>query len=268
MKNSSRASSCSRSSTVAASVSVFLAALCFIPFSQSAPRPAPDTLEERAKPCVACHAAEGRKDKDAYYPRLAGKPGGYLFNQMRHFRDGQRTHRAMALLMENLSDEYLRLLASYFSQLPVRYAPAESATATAAGATPALVRDGDAARRIPGCTSCHGKQLLGIAPVIPGLLGLPRDYISAQFGAWRVGTRHAAAPDCMGEIARQLSQAEVTTIAGWLAAQPLPAGAVAGTLDSVDRETVNRCGSVRDATGMSESVKLPAAKNTAKAAKP
>lgn len=246
-------------------MSLFLAALCFTPLARPAPRPAPDTTEERAKPCVACHAAEGRKDKDTYYPRLAGKPAGYLFNQMRHFRDGQRTHRAMALLMVNLSDDYLRSLADYFSALPVRYARPDEAAATA---KPALVTDGDAARRIPGCVSCHGKQLLGIAPVVPGLLGLPRDYISAQFGAWRVGTRHAAAPDCMGEIARQLSQAEVTAIAGWLAAQPLPVGAAAGNMDSVDRETVNSCGSVRDAIGAPDVIKAPPAASRAKAVKP
>lgn len=224
-------------------------------------------MEERAKPCVACHAAEGRTDKNAYYPRLAGKPAGYLFNQMRHFRDGQRTHRAMALLMVNLSDDYLRSLATYFSALPVRYAPADSTAA--ASAAPALIADGDAARRIPGCASCHGKQLLGIAPAVPGLLGLPRDYISAQFGAWRVGTRHAAAPDCMGEIAKQLSQAEVTAIAGWLAAQPVPAGVAADMQDHrIDPEAASRCGSVRDTAGAPDVITAPPHKNAAKALKP
>lgn len=223
---------------------LFAASVSAAPATPSAPKPAPDTMEERAKPCVVCHTAEGRADKDAYYPRLAGKPAGYLFNQMRHFRDGRRTHRAMSLLMENLSDDYLRALAGHFSELPVRYAPPERA---ATGPAPALVTHGDASRRIPGCASCHGRKLLGVAPVIPGLLGLPRDYISAQFGAWRVGTRVAAAPDCMGEIARQLSQTEVTAIADWLASQPLPAGAHGAEADGIDLETAKSCGSVREA---------------------
>jgi cytochrome c553 len=222
----------------------------------AAPKPAPDTMEERAKPCVVCHTDEGRADKDTYYPRLAGKPAGYLFNQMRHFRDGRRAHRAMTLLMENLSDDFLRALAVYFAGLPVRYLPAARVTAAAAAGTttmPALVKDGDAARRIPACAACHGKKLLGAAPAIPGLLGLPRDYISAQFGAWRVGTRVATAPDCMGDIARLLNQAEVTSIAEWLAAQDLPSPAsfaitaTRASAGAVDPETAKACGSVNDA---------------------
>ena len=35
----------------------------------------------------------------------------------------------------------------------------------------------------------------------PGLLGLRADYISAQLGAWRYGTRTAAEPDCMQIVA-------------------------------------------------------------------
>src|SRR5206468_5059674 len=44
-----------------------------------------------------------------------------------------------------------------------------------------LVTLGEPGRDIPSCTSCHGKTLMGIAPDIPGLLGLPADYINAQF---------------------------------------------------------------------------------------
>ena len=106
----------------------------------------------------------------------------------------------MALLIENLSDEYLNEMAAYFSSLSVPY-PAvrgmldEARTQTARR----LVTLGDPGKDIPSCMACHGKALMGIAPDIPGLLGLPADYINAQFGAWRVGSRHAQAPDCMAE---------------------------------------------------------------------
>ena len=43
---------------------------------------APDTMEERVKPCIVCHGPEDKKGRDAYYPRIAGKPQGYLFNQL------------------------------------------------------------------------------------------------------------------------------------------------------------------------------------------
>lgn len=199
---------------------------------------APDTMAERVKPCVACHSAEGRKLKDEYYPRLNGKPAGYLFNQLTHFREHRRQYRAMNLLLETLPDAYLAGIAEYFAAQPPRYdAPVPAATPE-----PAIVRGNDSARDLPACASCHGRDLAGTLPAVPGLIGLPRDYISAQFGAWRVGTRHAAAPDCMGAIAKKLTQAEINDLATWLAAQPVPAGAKPVAASSTELRSA--CGSI------------------------
>ncbi|MEY4139554.1 MAG: hypothetical protein RLZZ371_1736 [Pseudomonadota bacterium] len=55
------------------------------------------------------------------------------------------------------------------------------------------------------------------------MLGLPRDYLNAQLGGWRTGQRRAQAPDCMGHIAKRLSNEDVTAVTHWLAAQPVPA---------------------------------------------
>jgi cytochrome c553 len=74
--------------------------------------------------------------------------------------------------------------------------------------------------------------LTGIEPGIPALVGLHARYISAQLEAWRVGTRHATAPDCMHDIATKLSEPEITAIAGWLAAQRPPSPAVAAAAGS------------------------------------
>ena len=183
----------------------------------------PDTIAERVKPCLTCHAAEGRLAKNEYYPRLAGKPQGYLFSQMVSFRDGRRHNRAMALLMQNLSDAYLAEIAGYFAAQPPQYSVATNQTRY--DPAPALVTTGDPSRKIPACVACHGNGLMGVTPAIPGLLGLPRDFVSALMGAWRVGSRRAVAPDCMGEIAKQLSDVEVTAISTWLAAQPFVASA-------------------------------------------
>ena len=200
---------------------IFVMASCWITPAMSAALAPPDTIAERVKPCLACHAAEGRLGKNEYYPRLAGKPQGYLFNQMVNFREGRRHNRAMALLLQNLSDAYLAEIAGYFATQQPQYTSARNQASNAAA--PALITQGDAARKIPACAACHGKGLLGVAPNIPGLLGLPADYVSAQMGAWKVGTRRAPAPDCMGDIAKQLSDVEVNAVATWLATQPLVA---------------------------------------------
>ena len=73
--------------------------------------------------------------------------------------------------------------------------------------------------------------MTGVAPAVPGLLGLPHDYLLGQLGAWRNGMRHAANPDCMGEITRRLSPQDVVAVATWLSSQPVTQGmASAGSL--------------------------------------
>ena len=54
----------------------------------------PDTIAQRVAACVACHGQEGRSAPDAYYPRIAGKPAGYLYNQLANFRAGRRWYRS------------------------------------------------------------------------------------------------------------------------------------------------------------------------------
>jgi cytochrome c553 len=71
--------------------------------------------------------------------------------------------------------------------------------------------------------------MTGRAPFIPGLLGLPRDYLNAQLGAWRSGQRRALPPDCMAQVAERLSPEEIGAVSAWLAAQPVPAHAAATT---------------------------------------
>lgn len=192
--------------------------------AQAAPK-VEDSLAQRAQACTPCHGKEGRAAPDGYHPRLAGKPQGYLYKQLLNFRDGRRDYGLMSELIAPLSDAYLNELAGYFAGLDLPYPPPQAPTLPPAQLAlgEALVRQGDAARGIPACVACHGARLTGAAPFIPGLLGLPRDYLNGQLGAWRSGQRRAVAPDCMAEIARRLRPEEINALSQWLAAQPLPA---------------------------------------------
>ena len=203
----------------------------------------PDTMAQRMKACVACHGQEGRATNEGFFPRIAGKPAGYLYNQLVNFRDGRRQNATMASLVDHMSDAYLREIADYFAALDLPYPPPQTTTAPASPLARGerLVRQGDAARGIPACASCHGEAMTGVAPAVPGLLGLPRDYLLAQFGAWRNGLRHAAAPDCMGEIARRLSAEDVGAMATWLSSQPVRHGMAAA--GSLTRKPAMECGS-------------------------
>ena len=185
----------------------------------------PDTMAQRTMACTVCHGKDGRATNAGFFPRIAGKPQGYLYQQLLNFRDGRRYHSLMSPLLVNLSDDYLQAMAAYFAALDLPYPPPKIPVPTAAvtARAEALVRRGDASRSLPACVSCHGSALMGVQPATPGLLGLPRDYVNAQLGAWRTGQRQALAPDCMHTIAQRLDLTEVSALSEWLAAQPLPA---------------------------------------------
>ncbi|RZL09476.1 MAG: c-type cytochrome [Rubrivivax sp.] len=192
----------------------------------AAPRtPVTDTMAQRVVACAACHGAQGRSTNLGYFPRIAGKPAGYLYNQLVNFRDGRRQYPLMTYLVDHLTDAYLLEIAEHFAALDLPYPPPRPAPASAPELArgQALVLHGDPARKTPACVQCHGRALTGVQPSIPGLLGLPRDYLNAQMGAWRTGQRHAVAPDCMATIAKGLAPEDIGAISSWLSAQPLPA---------------------------------------------
>jgi cytochrome c553 len=192
--------------------------------AQTPPRTVPDTIARRMEACTPCHGPEGRASPVGYLPRIAGKPAGYLFNQLKNFRDGRRYNGAMSYLVENLSDAYLREIAQYFASLEVPYTalPRTSERDSLLRRGEAIATRGEPGRQLPACTQCHGYSLTGALPAIPGLVGLPADYVTAQLGAWRNGTRRAAPPDCMAEVARRLGADDVRAVGSWLSTRPPP----------------------------------------------
>ena len=205
---------------------------------------AASAMAPRVLACATCHGKEGRATQQGYFPRIAGKPAGYLYNQLVNFRDGRRSYPQMTYLIEHLTDDYLREMATHFAALQLPYAPppAPQAAPQVLEQGRLLVQQGDAGRQLPACVQCHGPAMTGLNPAIPGLLGLPRDYLNSQLGAWKTGQRRAQAPDCMAAIARQLTPEEVSAVSAWLAAQPVP-----GTGKPADRLAAAmpvRCGGV------------------------
>ena len=214
--------------------------------SNDKPAEVADTIAARVAACSACHGKEGRAATDGYYPRIAGKPAGYLFNQLQNFREGRRQYPLMAYMVQHLSDAYLQEIAAYFADQHPPYPPPQAAQVSAAvlerGRT--LAQQGDAAKQVPACVACHGQRLTGVAPAIPGLLGVPRDYLSSQFGAWQNGVRRAKAPDCMAQITSRLSLDDISAVSAWLAAQTVPADPLPVAASSVLPKMPLHCGSV------------------------
>lgn len=186
-----------------------------------------DSLEARTQGCVTCHGQKGQGTANGYFPRIAGKPAGYLYNQLIAFRDGTRSYPPMNYLVAYLPDPYLKEIAEYFAAQRPAYStqelPVQSAAAAARGKS--LVTVGDPKKGIPACIACHGAGLTGMEPGIPGLAGLRPSYIVGQLTRWKVGERHAAAPDCMKRIASRLTDDDIDAVAGYLAGQTPPTNA-------------------------------------------
>ena len=180
----------------------------------------PDNMQERLRACTGCH--EQSNAEQAYAPAINGKPAEYLYQQLLNFREGRRLNTIMSPMLAYLSPEYLREMATYFSQQASTYSPkpklgqAQDQSLTQNGQR--LVHESTPDR--PACVACHGSDLRGDGVAIPGLRELSPAYITAQLGAWQANTRHARAPDCMADVAKALSGADIDAVAHWIANAP------------------------------------------------
>lgn len=180
-----------------------------------------DSVEARVQGCVTCHGQQGQGTANGYFPRIAGKPAGYLYNQLIAFRNGTRHYPPMNYLVAYLPDPYLKEMAEHFAAQKPAYSvqerPALSAAVVARGQM--LVTAGDPKKGLPACIACHSANLMGMEPGIPGLAGLRPAYVVGQLTRWKVGERRAAEPDCMKRIANRLTDEDITAVAGYLALQ-------------------------------------------------
>lgn len=194
-----------------------------------------DSIEARVQGCVTCHGRGGQGTDNGNFPRIAGKPAGYLYNQLVAFRDGRRRYPPMNYLVAYLPDPYLREIAEYYAKQRPPFAPREARNVPAAvlARGRAIATAGDPAKGVPACVACHGAGLTGMEPGIPGLAGLRPTYIAAQLTRWRVGERTAAEPDCMKRIAGRLAEPDIAAVSEWLAAQQVPANASPESPNSV-----------------------------------
>jgi cytochrome c553 len=215
--------------------SIVLLLLVPVQSAASAAEQAPDTMAARVLACAPCHGDKGQGTENDYFPRLAGKPAGYLYNQLVAFRDGRRKYPPMNYLLEFLPDPFLKAMADYFASeqppFPPPATPVVSAEILKRGER--LAHTGDSSRSIPACANCHGPTFTGMEPAIPGLLGLRTNYISAQLGGWRYGTRTAAEPDCMQIVAGHLTEDDVRALAAFLSSRPMPSNPAPATQGSL-----------------------------------
>jgi cytochrome c553 len=168
--------------------------------------------------CTVCHGPAGNS-VTPQWPVIAGQHAGYLAEQLALFRPRERTNIEMAPLAALLTDADIIDLAAYFAA----QAPAPGAAPPQAGGEDAAARlyvEGDAARGLAACASCHGKAGAGdAAQRAPALRGQQAAYVTKQlqdYAARSRYTRNSAAAEQMSVLAAKLTAGEMSGLGAWL----------------------------------------------------
>lgn len=100
---------------------LFALALAALPSALAWPSDAPavgnaQAGAAKAALCTACHGPKGISS-NPLWPNLAGQQQTYLANQIKAFRDGQRTDVSMQPFVANLTDQDVADLAAHYASL-------------------------------------------------------------------------------------------------------------------------------------------------------
>lgn len=179
--------------------------------------------------CVTCHGAQGEGNAASGFPRLAGQPARYLQEQLDSYADGRRQNPIMAPIAKGLGTEERAAVSAYYESLKppatppasgTGGAPAQSADARKRGET--LYTAGDEALHVQACANCHGPGGAGEPPNYPYLAGQHAGYLASALREFKSGTRTNDPSGQMPQIARQLSDADIDAVTGYLSQMPAP----------------------------------------------
>jgi cytochrome c553 len=191
--------------------------LSFPAFSAPPGDPVAGREKADAERCLECHgvAGEGQgfsNGSEGKFPNLNGQHPDYIIKQVQDFRNGKRKSDFMRMIASSVSDADLADIAAYFAAQP---AMSSGATPNRAAAHQLFV-NGDPARKLPACASCHGeggKGTVGVGPVIGGQ-GLR--YLEQQLQDWRNGSRSNSAGGIMNQLTAPLTEAEIEALARYV----------------------------------------------------
>ncbi|GAC1667582.1 MAG: c-type cytochrome [Steroidobacteraceae bacterium] len=197
----------------AAPVGLALTAMlpCFA-FANAPAAPAADIA-----PCEACHGAQGEGMAAAHGPRLAGQSSDYLRKQLDDFAHGTRDNPIMRNFAAALSGQRRAELAARYASMSAPFVAQRKADAANLARGHQLASQGDEAKRVQACNSCHGPDGSGVAHSAPYLAGQSAEYLAGALTAFRRGTRKNDAGELMRSIARRLDELDVAAVSGYFA---------------------------------------------------
>jgi len=163
--------------------------------------------------CASCHGEDG-VSATPELPSLAGQSAFAIYKQLHDYRSGARAHPLMTPVAQRLQVADLANVAVYYGRHARPYAGLGARGQSADAAIVRLANEGDSARRIPACNSCHVNGAGG--PIeTPVLTGQHHQYLENQLLAYRAGTRRNDVYQRMRTIAGRLTDEEIQALAAY-----------------------------------------------------
>ena len=180
----------------------------------SAADPARGEALAKEKRCYKCHGENGVSE-DPEDVNIAGMQPSYTYKQLRDYQDKKRDSRSMYKQVRDLDDQQMADLAAWFAmQQPLPPA----ADRNMDPAVLSLVYEGDPARLLKACASCHGQHGQGGQFDSPRLIGQYPEYFIDTLTEFQEGDRSNDIYARMRTIAEVLTEEEVEALAGYYSA--------------------------------------------------
>jgi cytochrome c553 len=164
------------------------------------------SVEEKAQGCTACHGENGIP-ADKSLPVIWGQHQGYLYVQLRDFKNGLRKSEVMEPVTRALQRDEMLAIALYFSKLTWPWLHQPSAEA------PVAARALQISESV-GCTGCH-KARFQSEGVFPRLAGQSATYLLKAMTDFRISARSTY--PAMTEFMNAMSEDDLKARAAYLA---------------------------------------------------
>ncbi|MGR8930071.1 MAG: c-type cytochrome [Gammaproteobacteria bacterium] len=189
--------------------------------------------KEKAASCAGCHGEDGNSMMPGF-PKLAGQHQGYLLNQLRAFKKGERNAPMMAPLAMGLEDRSMAEIAEYYSAQRIAKNPPPTLPndADEDDDTPAkteeqkkaelddliergsdLYRNGNLSREVSACVACHGPYGEGNKPAsYPLLHSQHAEYLIKTLTDFKNGQRSNNRENVMHMIATKMTDDDIKAV--------------------------------------------------------
>ncbi len=170
-----------------------------------------------AQVCASCHGPGGNASTPTF-PKLAGQQKSYLVAQLTAYRAHTRSDADAVAYMwgvaAHLSDAQIAGLADYYQASAPLVPPVQAAATAVMPPGRMLFQQGDAARGIPACASCHGATGEGNA-AFPRLARQHAAYVVKQLKVFQ-STDQRPEGVAMKVVTHALTPTDIVAIASYI----------------------------------------------------